>query len=521
MDILKKNLNIVAIVLILAALAAGMVWPYKTILIAALGGAGLLALIGYLILHVASLKRGFRRRSFVYSGNMLLVMVLVLAILVLANYFLSGHAFRVDLTSAKIHSLSDQSLTVLKNLKTDIAIKGFFRMGNQSRAATENLLKIYAFHSGRIKAEFIDPDTNPGLVKRYDVTQDGTTVFEAGGKESRITAASEEDVTNALIKVTRARKKVIYFLEGHGEATLADSGDDGYSTVKSELEKLGYDVKKQSLALADGFPRDCALLVIPGPQKDLLPNELETIQKYIQGGGRVFFMVDPETPIPGLSAFLARHGFKLDDDVVVDTVSRLLGGDDFMPVVTEYEEHAITRKFGYATFYPFARSVEISESKPEGETLTALAKTSANSWAERELNEKQVKFNKAKDRQGPITLAAVASIKIKPEGAPPADAKPGEKAPPEREARIAVVGDSDFVKNRYLNLSGNGNFFLNIANWLTEESDLISIQPKTQTPRTIQLTPVEMSFMKLVVLYLLPFGVLALGLLIWLRRRSL
>ena len=521
MDILKKNLNIVAIVLILAALAAGMVWPYKTILIAALGGAGLLALIGYLILHVASLKRGFRRRSFVYSGNMLLVMVLVLAILVLANYFLSGHAFRVDLTSAKIHSLSDQSLTVLKNLKTDIAIKGFFRMGNQSRAATENLLKIYAFHSGRIKAEFIDPDTNPGLVKRYDVTQDGTTVFEAGGKESRITAASEEDVTNALIKVTRARKKVIYFLEGHGEATLADSGDDGYSTAKSELEKLGYDVKKQSLALADGFPRDCALLVIPGPQKDLLPNELETIQKYIQGGGRVFFMVDPETPIPGLSAFLARHGFKLDDDVVVDTVSRLLGGDDFMPVVTEYEEHAITRKFGYATFYPFARSVEISESKPEGETLTALAKTSANSWAERELNEKQVKFNKAKDRQGPITLAAVASIKIKPEGAPPADAKPGEKAPPEREARIAVVGDSDFVKNRYLNLSGNGNFFLNIANWLTEESDLISIQPKTQTPRTIQLTPVEMSFMKLVVLYLLPFGVLALGLLIWLRRRSL
>jgi ABC-type uncharacterized transport system involved in gliding motility auxiliary subunit len=525
MEILKKNLNIVAIVLILSALAAAMVWPYKKALILALGAAGLLALLAYVILHLPSLRRGFRRRSFIYSGNMLLVIVLVLAILVLANFILSRHTVRLDLTAAKIHSLSDQSLTVLKSLKTDVSIKGFFRLGNESRAATENLLKIYAYHSARIKAEFIDPDKNPGLVKRYDVTQDGTTVFEAGGKESRITSSSEEDITNALIKVTRAQKKVIYFLEGHGEGTLAETGDTGYSTAKTELEKLGYEVKKQTLALADGFPKDCALLVVPGPKKDLLPNELDTVNKYIQDGGRVFFMIDPETA-PGMKPFLARYGFKLDDDVVVDTVSRLLGGDYFMPVVSEYEEHPITRKFNYATFYPYARSVEISDTKPEGATLTALAKTSPNSWAERELAEKQVKFNKDKDRQGPITLAAVASLKVKPQEAPPAEATPagkaaGEKTASEKEARIAVVGDSDFVKNNYYNLSGNGNFFLNIANWLTEESDLISIQPKTQTPRTIQLTSVEMSFMKLVVLYLLPLGVLALGLLVWFRRRSL
>lgn len=524
MEILKKNLNIIAIVLILSALAAGMVWPYKKVLILALGAAGLLALIAYVILHLPSLRRGFRRRSFIYSGNMLLVIVLVVAILVLVNFFLARHTYRADLTAAKIHSLSDQSIMVLKNLKTDVSIKCFFRLGNEGRTATENLLKIYAYQSVKIKAEFIDPDKNPGLVKRYDVTQDGTMVFEAGGKQSRITSSSEEDITNALIKVTRAQKKVIYFLEGHGEGTLAETGDNGYSTAKAELEKLGYEVKKQSLALADGFPKDCALLVVPGPQKDLLPNELDTVNKYIQGGGRVFFMIDPETA-PGMKPFLARYGFKLDDDVIVDTVSRLLGGDYFMPVVSEYEEHPITRKFNYATFYPYARSVEIGDTKPEGATLTALAKTSPNSWAERELAEKQVKFNKDKDRQGPITLAAVASLKVKPEGAPPAEATPagkaaGEKTAGEKEARIAVVGDSDFVKNNYYNLSGNGNFFLNIVNWLAEESDLISIQPKTQTPRTIQLTPVEMSFMKLVVLYLLPLGVLALGFFVWFRRRS-
>jgi len=527
METLKKNLNYVAIGLILAALAAWFVWPYRTAVIAALGLAGLLALAVHVALNFATLKQGFRRRSFLYGGNTILVVVLVLAILVLVNYFLSEHHYRMDLTAAKIHSLSDQSLTVLKDLKTDVSIKGFFRLTNDSRTAMENLLKIYAYNSARLKYEFIDPDRNPGLVKRYDVTQDGTTVFEAGGKESRITASGEEDITNALIKVTRAQKKVIYFLEGHGEETLAESGDNGYSTAKTELEKLGYEVKKQTLALADGFPKDCALLVVPGPQKDLLPNELATVKTYIQGGGRLFFMLDPETQIPGLITLLAQYSFKLDNDLIVDTVSRLLGGDYFMPVVSEYEEHAITRKFGYATFYPFARSVEIGETKPEGETLTALAKTSPNSWAEKELNEKQVKFNKDKDRQGPITLAAVASLKVKVEGpAASAPAKPGEKAPEERkteekEARLAVVGDSDFVKNRYFSVSGNGNFFLNIANWLTEESDLISIQPRTQTPRTIQLTPVQMSLINLIVFYVLPLGVLVFGIALWLKRRSL
>jgi len=532
MDTLKKNLNTVAVAFIAAALIGGIVWPQKKAAILVLAGLGLAALAAHVVLNREALKQSFRRRSFLYSGNLLLVIVLVLGILGLANYFLSKHNYRWDFTEAKLHSLSDQSVTVLKNLKTDIAFKGFFREGNYGRAAMENLLKIYAYHSGRVKFEFIDPDKNPGLVKRYDVTQDGTTIIEAGDKESRITTTTEEDVTNALIKATRAQKKVIYFLDGHGEQTLDETGDNGYSTVKTELEKLGYEVKRLTLALADRFPKDCALLVVPGPQKDLLPNEYETIRGYLKDGGRAMFMVDPETSTL-LPIFLADYGFKLENDIVVDTVSRLLGGDYFMPVVSEYEPHAITERFGYATFFPVARSVEVAETKPEGATVTVLAKTSPNSWSERQLEEKEVKFTPDKDKQGPVGLAAVSSFKTKPaEPSPaPAEAKPGEpksSAEPaakpeaaEKEARVAVIGDSDFAKNRYYGLSGNGNFFLNVANWLTEESDLIAIQPKTQTPRTIQLSPSQGRLLFLVSVVLLPLAVLGLGVSVWVRRRSL
>jgi len=531
MTSLKKNLNTIALALIAASVVGGIVWPQKKTLVIAIGALGLLALAAHIAFNLKSLKQSFRRKSFIYSGNLLLVVVLVLGIVGLLNYFLSKNNYRMDFTAAKLHSLSDQSVTVLKNLKADIAFKCFFREGNFGRAAMENLLKIYAYHSGKIKYEFIDPDKNPGLVKRYDVTQDGTTVIEAGDKESRITTTTEEDVTNALIKATRAAKKVIYFLEGHGEESIEEAGDNGYATAKAELEKLGYEVKKQTLALADRFPKDCALLVVPGPQKDLLANEFETIRTYLKDGGRVLFMVDPETAVT-LPAFLAEYGFKLENDIIVDTVSRLLGGDYFMPVVSEYETHAITDKFGYATFFPFARSVEIGETKPEAATLTALAKTSPNSWSERQLDQKEVKFTPDKDKQGPVNLAAVSSFKTKAAEPSPApiEAKPGQPAveepkpkpeAAEKEARMAVVGDSDFAKNRYYGVSGNGNFFLNIANWLTEEADLIAIQPKTQTPRTIQLTPSQGRLLFLVSVIILPLAVLLLGVSVWVRRRSL
>ncbi len=552
MDKIKNNLNSIGLTLILAAVVAIKIWPYKKIIPVVLAVLGIAALGVYIALNLSSLKKGFKRKSFLYSSNLALVIILVLAIVVLFNVILARNHHRFDFTQAKLHSLSDQSVTVLKALKNDIMVRCFFREGNYGRAAMENVLKNYAYHSNKIKYEFIDPDKNPGLVKRYDVTQDGTSIFEAGDKENRITTTTEEDATNALIKVTRERKKTIYFLEGHGEHPIDGSDEIGYSNAKGELEKLGYEVKKLALALADNFPKDCALLVIPGPSKDLLPNEMETIKNYLETGGRVFFMSDPETAT-GLIPYLRQFGVKLENDLVVDTVSRLLGGDYFMPVVTEYDYHEITKNFRYATFFPFARSVDaMTEGKPESVTLTVIAKTSPNAWSERELDKKEVTFDKDKDKQGPIPLAVVGTVKnkaeekkaeepekkeeaagtkteskteVKPaatkEEKAAAAPKPEEPAAPKGDGRLAVFGDSDFASNRYYGMSGNGNFFLNTVNWLTEESDLISIQPKTQNPRTIELSPSQGRLLFFVSVVLIPLLVLVLGVSIWIRRRTL
>jgi ABC-type uncharacterized transport system involved in gliding motility auxiliary subunit len=538
METIKKNLSNIGLALVVLALIGRLIWPHRKDYFLVMGLIGLAAIAIYIALNLPALRRSVSRKSFLYSSNLLLIVVLVLAIVVLLNYFLSRHNYRLDFTEAKLHSLSDQSIQVLKNLKKEVQVKGFFREGNYSRSKLEDLLKNFSYYSKKIKSEFIDPDKSPGLVKAYGITQDGTTILEAGGQENRITTATEEDLTNALIKATREGKKVIYFLEGHGEHSIEQTEDSGFSFAKDELQKIGYEAKKLTLALSETFPADCALLVIPGPQKDLLPNEFETIQAYIQRGGRVFFMADPEAA-PGLTPYLLQFGVKLENDVVVDTVSRLYGGDYFMPVITEYETHEITRNFRYATFFPYVRSVEPLEPKPEGVTVSILGKTSPNSWSERQLNQKEVTFDKEKDKQGPVPLAVVATVEAKAEERKPEqpqtagqegaekkedEAKQPTEPPspePKKEGRLAVFGDSDFASNRYYSLSGNGNLFLNAVNWLTEESDLISIQPKTSSPRTVQFTPSQGRLIFFVSVIILPLIILIFGISVWVRRKSL
>ena len=220
---------------------------------------------------------------------------------------------------------------------------------------------------------------------------------------------------------------------------------------------------------------------------------------------------------------MQEFGIVLADDIVIDTVSRLMGGDYFMPVVNEYESHKITEKFRYATFFPYARSVEAAEEPPEGMNPAVFAKSSGNSWSERQLTEQEVTFNPDLDKGGPVSLAAVVTLSSKTNeetGDEGLEAVPEEKIKPS-EGRMAVYGDSDFISNSYYNLSGNGNLFLNTVNWLTEEEDLISIQPKTQSPRTIQLTPSQGRLLFFVCVLILPLAVLVTGLSVWISRRRL
>ena len=465
------------------------------------------------------MAKGFRKEStkrLQIGANAFFYSLIVLAILIIIQLIVIRHTKRYDLTANKIHSLSPQSIKVLKNIREDVTIKAFMREGNEKEKVAE-LLDLYAYHSKKIHPEIIDPDRHPGEAKQYHVKNYGTLVFLCGNRREKILQTSEEAITNALVKVTQKRKKVIYFLAGHGEKDIKDTGKTGYSQARKALEDKNYEVKTLLLSRNAGVPKDADVLVIAGPQVELLQHELKAIRDYLKRGGHLLVMINPYTAV-SLVHLLKDFGLIVGNNMIVDKLSRVLGGSYLMPVVVSYGTHPITRNFNMMTFYPTARSVQVMQGKKAemNFNLTVLAETGKASWGEtnrKMLNEGKAQFDKGQDLPGPVPLAAVCEVT--PEGMTKLVGKLREKNRP----RIVVVGDPDFVTNSYFGLSGNGIFFTNIVNWLAEEGILIAIPPKNKETQPLTLTRNQGIFSFWINVVAIPLIVVIIGLVVFIRRR--
>ena len=481
-----------------------------------------------LIVHFEALKAFSSRRSTKSGLNSLRMVVLVGLILSILNFISWRHPFRIDFSETRSFSLAPQTLKVLENLDRDVQIRAFFSEQAQARSRIKDLLGNYAYHSPKISYTIIDPDRKPSLAKQYEITEYDTLVFESGNQETRVQAASEQEITNAIIRINKDQKKLILFLEDHGEHSPADPDKNGYSLVKDQLQKQGFDVDALSLLEVGRVPEEANLLIIAGPQKKFLPQERKALSDYLSGGGRVFLLLDPNNS-SGLDDLLDRWGVQMGKGLIIDTLSRLLGGDYTIPVVSQYPNHEITRNFNLATFFPVSQTVNFDQSKSSEFDFQAIAQTSENSWSKTNPRQGNLNFNPAEDVQGPLTLAAVITRKPSSDNPRAEDSLAIEgrdtvldaEAAQEDQSILVVFGDSDFASNASFDFSGNGDFFLNTVNWLTEEKDLISIRPQQPHFTPLFLTRSQGKVLMILSLFLLPSVVILTGLTIWRKRRSL
>jgi ABC-type uncharacterized transport system involved in gliding motility auxiliary subunit len=461
--------------------------------------------------------------------NIAVLVGIILGIMVLINYLSYKHHKRFDTTAIGKYSLSDQTLKVLKSLSDKLEMIMFDKPGTNERDKAEDLLTEYRYHSDQVSVRYIDPDQQPALATKYGVTRYGTLVLEFQGRQQQVENITEEAVTNAMLKLTKGKSKVIYFLTGHGEADIEDNTKAGYSLIGQALKGQNYEAKKLLLMREAKVPADCTLLVVASPKTALMSEEQQLIEDYLNAGGKAFFLLDSpmgDKPGVGLNEFLAKWGVEVGNDIIIDTMSRLFAGDYFMPVITLYSEHPITSGFKLASFFPLSRSVSPAEKTPDNITIQTLASTgSQNSWAESQIDG-PYEYTEGKDKLGPVSVAVVAEIETKTKEAEKKGKATGEEKTEDEEktaptGRLVVFGDSDFANNTYLNLSGNRDLFLNVISWLAEEEDLISIRPKSDVPRTISLTGGQMQAVFYLSVVLLPALGLAIGVTVWLRRRRL
>ncbi len=488
----------------------------------------------HLILRWEDATRGLGRRQMKYGTNTFVLVVVVLLILGGVNYLVNRHTKRVDLTENQRYSLADQTRKVVRGLEDEVTITYFQR--EREMDAGQDRLREYEALSDRLKVEFVDPVKNPTRAQAFDITSVPTLILQRGERRERISSVSEQDITNALIKVTREGSKTVCFVEGEGERSTGDSGERGLSGAKSALTDSQYEVQDLFLLREKKIPAECSVVVVAGPEKDLAPEAIAPLREYVRSGGKALIMVEPEfkESYPNLVGLLEEWNIQAGDDVVVDIsgVGQIFGASELAPLVMDYPPHEITRDFRVMTLFAGARSMQAGEGTVEGVTAQDIARTSAQSWAETTLTtEGALEYEEGSDRLGPISLAAVATVKgeapaaraDKPndaDGAEDADDAAndgeGEKAP---EGRVAAVGDVDFASNQLLGFQGNQDFFLNVVAWLAEDADLISIRPKEPENQSLFLSRQVQQNVAWVALVILPLIFVIAGIVTWWRRR--
>ena len=457
-----------------------------------------------------------KKRATKFSAYSTVYILVVLGILGAANFLANRYNKSYDSTSNKRFSLSDQTVKVVTGLKEDVTISYFDETTGFPRA--KDLLDRYSTLSPKLKVELLDPFKRPTLAKQYGITQTGTIVLQTtSGKRQDARSLSEEEVTSAIVRLFKKSENTACFTTGAGEHSLEDTTAGSYSAVKTLIEKNNYKTETVNLVEKPEVPAGCTLIVVAGPRVNYPQPVVDALKKYVEGGGRAVFMSDPPLKTgkenmaenAGLKTVLQGWGVTLNDNLILDTsgLGGMYGMGPEIALASRYETHPIVREMKRtATAFPLVRSLE---PKPTDKTsVEKLVSTSKNSLAVTDLN---VAGGGIKMPKGePQSYAVVAA------GTYRSDVKKDNAAV---EGRFVVVGSSDWIANYALGFGGNKDLFLNMVNWLTNDEELISIRPKDPEDRRIQLTKAEMLMVRAVSQFVIPLGVIALGLMVWWRRR--
>ncbi len=465
-----------------------------------------------------------KRRNVLLTTNALVSAALIAALLIALNYLGTEHHFRWDLTATREHSLSPQTIKVLRSLPGPIEAVAF-PIG-EGAGRYRDMLGTYQYYSKNFQYRIVDPDRNPAETQKFKITSYGQIVLTRGKASYTIDSDAEEQLTNGILHVLETTKKAVYVLQGEGEVPLDDFTRNGMGTAKQTLTGKGFDVKALFLVQTGRVPEDAATVVVPSPARDLLPQARDALERYYQGGGKLLIMVDPQTP-PEVRSWLAT-AFHVDapGGVVIDPVSRLLGGDFAVPIVTQYPYNDITQNFTLATAFPVSTPL-VPQAKAMGVTITPVVKSSDSSYVKTNLESKNIRFEPGTDVKGPVILAVEVTPAPGGSPVPASPGKPGtpsdsaEKKPAGPKGAAVIIGNSGFIRNTYIGLVGNRDLFTSAVAWLTQSGNLVSIAPRTSPFDPFIVGGNQGRYLFLGSVIGVPLALLLIGGSVYLRRRSL
>lgn len=459
--------------------------------------------------------------------------ILLVGIVVLVFGLLQRSAITLDMTQSEQFSLSAETRAVLDTLERPMQITGFYSSALLlTREIDDQVFRLYETDTnGLIRREYINPDEQPALAQRYGLTQDGQVFLsylnDDGTVDFSLVALVprgsnyEREMTNAISRLRVAGSLTVYFETSHGERSALDASQEGLSGINAGAQESGLVTLPLNLAeiAANGadVPADAKTIIFARPLSDLTAGEILVLDRFLERGGSLLLLADA---VFTENAFLQEDGafnqylwenwgIRALDMVVVDPAA---SGQTALDVISAYVfyDNALAARIdpaaGTPTLFRIARAVEanlefsapgiangqviLSSEASYGETnLAALAETNT------------YEFDEGEDVRGPLAMAVWAFHQ-------------------ETRAKIALIGDSDFVTNGQVLTGGNALLFTDTLAWLSGLDEQITFAPQA-FGTGLPLVFVSQQTVNLIagaVIVIFPAAMLIIGTVVYMRR---
>ncbi len=368
-------------------------------------------------------------RNGLYS-TAILVAAIVLAVLVnLLVGAIPSKYTELDLSEAKMYTLSDSSRKLVQGMNQDVTIYYLCETGSEDAILTK-LLDHYAEESSHLRWEQKDPALYPTFAAQYGasdaaagslivVSGDDSVVLDAADLyeydysdysttgSANVTFGGEKQITSAIYKLTAAEESHVYYTTNHGEQAPT-------SSLTEALEAQNLDLQPLDL-LTSTIPDDCSLLIINAPASDFasdgLVDEISQLQAYLENGGKVLLTTSAFVDTPNLDAVMAQFGLAREPGLVVEgDAGHALYGYPYslFPDYGTTEESTALNGVNKGSHVMLSVAQGITVTETDGVAAEPLLNTSEDSYSKADLDENSSSEKGAGDVDGPFSLAVWA-----------------------------------------------------------------------------------------------------------------
>jgi hypothetical protein len=470
--------------------------------------------------------------------NVGMIVLVVLAVVVMVNYLSQDYFKRFHLSALSKHELSPLTLKLLKSLTNEVKVTLYYDQNDQLYETLTELLNEYKLANPRISVQTVDYLRNPGGAQKLKATYklaattdknlvifecerrilpvDGKTLAqyvleqvpnekEREFRRKPTAFEGEKMFTSALLAVTSPRPLNAYFLEGHDEHQIGSqeeggAGYPGYLKFATLLHENYIATQSILLLGTNGVPPDCNLLVIAGPRRTLQESEVEKIDQYLAQGGRLLLLLNSAArEESGMDKLLARWGVQMASNPITDPEQRLSGDD---VIVSAFSKNPLVNPLvGYGLY--------LVRPRPVGKLSLRTQAADAPKAEEIAFSGEHAFYEGDKERK-PRRFPLMVAVE-----------KGTIKGVTERGAtRMIVAGDSIFLANHQIDLLANRDFAECALNWLVDRTQLVEgIAERPVIEFRLAMTRAQRQAADWLLLGAMPGAVLAMGCLVWVRRR--